>query len=76
MVDFHLITSGYVLIRISHVIQQQLDETLQRMSRTGVMVLNRLDNPAEIAADDRAAEFTTSIGEPRQIIHMEEPAHV
>jgi hypothetical protein len=63
-------------LKLAHVSRRQLDETLERMSRAGVVVLNRLDNPAEIGEDDRAAEFITSIGEPRHIMQMEVPVHV
>lgn len=53
-----------------------VDDALERMSRAGNVVLNRLDNPKEITAADEEAAFTNSIGEPRHIMHMEIPAHV
>ncbi len=53
-----------------------VDDALERMSRAGNVVLNRLDNPKEITAADEEAAFTNSIGEPRHIMHMEIRAHV
>jgi|GEM_PF-1881964 len=62
--------------RLSDWSPEQVNVALQKMTRDGRVVLNRLDNPLEITADDEAAKLVTGLGDPRHIMHMEILAHV
>ncbi len=62
--------------KLSDVPREQLDLVLNKMTREGVIVLNRLDNPREITPEDDAAKLVSPLGDPRHIMHMEIPAHV
>ena len=62
--------------KLSDVPREQLDFVLSKMTRDGVVVLNRLDNPREITPEDDAAKLISPLGDPRHIMHMEIPAHV
>jgi len=62
--------------RLPDLTREQVNATLQKMTREGRVVLNRLDNPLEITAEDEAAKLLTGLGDPRHIMHMEILAHV
>lgn len=62
--------------RLSDLSHEQVNSTLQKMTREGRVVLNRLDNPLEITAEDEAAKLVNGLGDPRHIMHMEVLAHV
>lgn len=62
--------------RLSDLPDERVNAALQRMTRDGRVVLNRLDNPLEITAEDEAAKLVTGLGDPRHIMHMEISAHV
>ena len=61
---------------LSDLPREQLDQALNKMTREGVIVLNRLDNPREITPEDDAAKLVSPLGDPRHIMHMEITAHV
>lgn len=61
---------------LSDIPNEQFDNAVRNMLRTGEVVLNRLDNPREIAPEDEAAKILTALGDPRHILHMEIPAYV
>ena len=50
--------------------RERLDETLLRMAGDGRASLYRLDNPAEIHAEDREAVLRTATGEERHILYL------
>jgi hypothetical protein len=50
--------------------RDSLDRTLLSMQRSGRIVLYKLDNPAEISAEDEAAALFIA-GEPRHIVYLE-----
>lgn len=60
---------------LSDVPRAGLDEQLQEMEREGGLVLNRMDDPREIAADDETAKILTPLGDPRHLVHMELSRH-
>ncbi len=62
--------------RLTDLSREQVNAALQKMTRDGRVVLNRLDNPLEITAEDEAAKLVTGLGDPRHIMHMEILAHV
>lgn len=62
--------------RLSDLSPEQVNAALRKMTREGRVVLNRLDNPLEITAEDEAAKLLTPLGDPRHIMHMEILAHV
>lgn len=58
---------------LSEFAREDVDVALRAMLNDGEIVLNRLDNPAEITLEDEAAMIKTSLGDPRHIMHMELP---
>ena len=56
--------------KLTSISRQEVDHALQEMARDGEVVLNRLDNPAEITKDDEEAMIRTGLGDPRHIMHM------
>lgn len=60
---------------LADISRSQLDQALEQMTRAGSVVLNRLDNPAEISPADDEAKILTELGDPRHIMHMELTVH-
>lgn len=56
--------------QLPDVAREDLDTMLLQMSRDHTLTLYRLDNPAEVQAEDRAAALVTASGEPRHIVYL------
>jgi len=59
---------------LASISREELDAALQQLASDGVIILNRLDDPREITAEDKEAMLRTVLGDPRHIMHMEIPA--